>query len=226
MRFLHKLPLFILLCSFGLASAQAASIRYVSDDLSIPMRSGTTTRHKILKFINSGSEVKAQETNEDGTYTHITYEDTEGWVETKYLTQVKSAKDRLELANKKLEDNQNKIKSLNNQIKELETRNKKISSDLNNVTDEKSGLENNLQELRKTAARPIEIYENNKKLQDDLDNLRSQNDILATENANLKDKSLKEWFMIGAAVALGSLILGMIIPSIRWRKKSSWGDGF
>ena len=56
--------------------------------------------------------------------------------------------------------------------------------------------------------------------------LRNENKNLISENAQLNDNSPKKWFIIGAAVALGSLVLGMIIPNIRWRKKDSWGGSF
>ena len=35
----------------------AKNIQYVSDELTIPMRTGPTTSHKILKFLTSGTMV-------------------------------------------------------------------------------------------------------------------------------------------------------------------------
>jgi SH3 domain protein len=46
------------------------------------------------------------------------------------------------------------------------------------------------------------------------------------ENESLKDRTARDWFMVGAAVVLLGILVGLIIPRIRWRKKSSWGDTF
>ena len=46
-----------------------------------------------------------------------------------------------------------------------------------------------------------------------------------SENEELRDDSLKEWFLIGGGVSLFSLFAGLVIPNFRWRKKrDSWGD--
>ena len=45
---------------------------------------------------------------------------------------------------------------------------------------------------------------------------------LQQENENLKDRTARDWFMVGAGVVLLGIIVGLIIPRIRWRKKSSW----
>ena len=42
------------------------------------------------------------------------------------------------------------------------------------------------------------------------------------ENEGLKDRTARDWFMVGAAVVLLGIIVGLIIPRIRWRKKSNW----
>jgi SH3 domain protein len=37
----------------------------------------------------------------------------------------------------------------------------------------------------------------------------------------------QEWFIIGGGVSIGSLILGIILTRINWRRKrDSWGDSF
>ena len=212
---------------FSTPILQAETIRYISDDLTIPMRSGTTNRHKILKFLNSGMPVKVLETTEDGLYSYISIEgDKEGWVETNKLMSTKSAKDQLVINNQKLETSEKKIKELRSIIANLKTDNKRLESELASTTEQKNTLRQTLTEFKTSAAKPIAIYEKNKQLENDINQLTNENKSLISENAQLNDDSLKKWFIIGAAVALGSLVLGMIIPNIRWRKKDSWGGSF
>lgn len=43
----------------------AKNIQYVSDELTIPMRTGPTTSHKILKFLTSGTMVDVLDVSDD-----------------------------------------------------------------------------------------------------------------------------------------------------------------
>ena len=62
---------FLLLFLNSASYSWAETNRYVTDDLTIPMRSGTTTSHKILKFLKSGTKVVIKETTEDGLYSWL-----------------------------------------------------------------------------------------------------------------------------------------------------------
>jgi SH3 domain protein len=52
--------------------------------------------------------------------------------------------------------------------------------------------------------------------------LERQLQTVQQENETLKDRTARDWFMVGAAVILLGIIVGLIIPKIRFRKKSSW----
>ncbi len=52
--------------------------------------------------------------------------------------------------------------------------------------------------------------------------LERQLQTLQQENEGLRDRTARDWFMVGAGVVLLGIIVGLIIPRIRWRKKSSW----
>jgi SH3 domain protein len=223
-RFSLQLQIFILGFCLLVPSAMAETVRYISDDLTVPMRSGTTIRHKILKFLNSGTQVKVLEKSEDGNYARVIVSEDgrEGWVKTEYLMKTKSGRDRLLLANQKIQANNNQIQSLKQTIDDLKKQNQAIEDDRKKLMDKNNALQSTLSELRKTASKPIAIHEQNKALEAQIEEVSTRNKQLISENAKLNDKSLKEWFIIGAVVALGSLILGLIIPSIKWRKKDSW----
>ena len=208
-------------------AGHAQTTRYVSDDLTIPMRSGTTNRHKILAFLNSGTAVKVLEQTDDGSHARIKIDDDrEGWVKTEHLMNTPSARDRLVTARQKLEDGKQQIESLKKTIAELKQQNHQLEDRRSQLLADNGSLQSTLEELRSTAANPIAIHEKNKQLEAMIDELSSRNKSLLSENAKLNDNSLKEWFIIGAVVALGSLILGLIIPNIKWRKKDSWAGSF
>lgn len=202
----------------------ASSTRYVTDDLTIPMRTGTTNRHKILKFIPSGTMLTILETSEDGTHIKTRIDGIEGWIESKLLVESPGAREQLIKVQQRLDaitqDNapmQQKIDSANQQVDELSRKNKELMR-------ENEQLNRTITKFKTAAAEPIKIAEENEQLSKEIDAQRNINDALINENAQLKDNNIKEWFVIGAIVSLGSLIFGLIIPSISWRRKKSWGE--
>jgi SH3 domain protein len=207
-------------------TSHAETVRYVSDDLTIPMRSGTTNRHKILAFLNSGTAVKVLQQTDDGGYTRVFVDDKEGWVQTDKLMNNRSARDRLVTANQKLDDSKQQIATLRQNIAELKQQNQQLEDSRKQLQEDNNRLQATLVELRTTAANPIAIHEQNQQLEATIDEISARNESLMSENARLNDNSLKEWFIIGAVVAIGSLLLGLIIPNIKWRKKDSWAGSF
>jgi len=48
---------------------------------------------------------------------------------------------------------------------------------------------------------------------------------LKQQNRDLGNDSTQRWFLIGAGVVLLGIILGLILPHLRFqRRKSSWGS--
>ena len=48
-----------------------AKVLYVSDELKVPMRSGASNGHRIVKFLVSGAALTVIEVSEDGNFTHV-----------------------------------------------------------------------------------------------------------------------------------------------------------
>ncbi|MCW9013070.1 MAG: TIGR04211 family SH3 domain-containing protein [Gammaproteobacteria bacterium] len=222
-----KFILSFLMLALFIAPLQAETVAYVSDSLTIPMRSGTTNRHKILKFLPSGTQLKIQQTSEDGSYVKvITPEDKEGWVEVAHIMDQPSAREQMIVLNKKLDDMQSKISNLKTSLSENKNLLKQYENQNTTLDEQNKALRRELSTLKKTASNPIAVAEKNKSLENQITDISNKNEQLMQENARLNDNSIKEWFMIGAAVSLGSLFLGLIIPRISWRKKESWGSNF
>lgn len=219
--------LFLLTSIFLLPAMQAwAETRYVSDQLSIPMRSGASSKHRIVSFPKSGMLLNVQETSEDGVYLRvITPDGKQGWVEKQYSMRQPSARDRIVVANKKLEKSIAQVKDLEQQISTLETQNKELSAELKQNQREIKSQESSMEKLRRVSANPVALANKNRILEDQLSQLTESNTLLAEENIRLADESTKDWFMLGAAVSLGSLLFGLLITRINWkRKRQSWGD--
>ena len=72
------------------------------------------------------------------------------------------------------------------------------------------------------AAQPILLDKQNRELKQQNVSLEKELQLIQQENQVLKDRSQREWFIAGAGVLLGGMLLGLILPKLRWRKKSGW----
>jgi len=121
-------------------------------------------------------------------------------------------------------------------LAELELQNRKMKTSMQEIKEEKGAIakENStmdadyrkvsqeLAEIKRTASSALAIDSENKDLKSRLVALERNLQILKQENENLKDRTARDWFMVGAGVVLIGILAGLIIPRIRWRKKSSW----
>ena len=209
--YIQLISLCLLLSS---AVVSAKDIQYVSDQLTIPMRTGTTINHKILKFLDSGLPVNVLEVSDEGNHSLISLVDDEtktGWVETSLLMKQPSARDQIIVIKKKNQDLKDQRTELKKQIVELKEKERKLYQ-----------VQQTLAHLRKSAAKPILIAEENAALKKQLGEEQAKNVRLVEENIFLSDKNIKQWFMIGAAVSIGSLLLGLLITRINWKKNDRW----
>ncbi len=216
----------ILLSLFS--SMVSAQTLYVSDELKIPLRSGDTNQHRIVKFLKSGAPLEVQETNEAGTYYRVvTGSGKEGWVEAKDVMQQASARSRLPVLQNKISDlkqqlntQKSSIKTLKAEIRDLQQQNAKLDDFGQRKTED-------LARLKKLAARPVALAQKNKELEGELSKVRSELAYTTAENDRMKNDEIKQWFMIGGGVSLISLFFGLIIPNFKWRRKTdSWGGDF
>jgi len=226
----NTLPKFLFLFLLSISNLSLAkNVQYVSDQLTIPMRTGTTTSHKILKFLKSGMAVDVQEMSADQKHARVVLLEDEtkmGWVETRLLMPEASAREQLVKLNQRNQDLKARSSELKKELKELSNQNAELQKVQGQLEDKIQELENTLARLKTSAANPIRIAEENEQLKELLNTQRDKNIELVSENAFLADQSIKQWFMIGGAVSIGSLILGLLITRISWRKKSSWAGSF
>ncbi|MGB5260156.1 MAG: TIGR04211 family SH3 domain-containing protein, partial [Gammaproteobacteria bacterium] len=96
------------------------------------------------------------------------------------------------------------------------------SKNLGSLDNQSRKVNQELAEIKRTASSALAIDSENKELKSRVVSVERQLQTLQQENESLKDRTARDWFMVGAAVVLLGIIVGLIIPRIRWRKKSSW----
>jgi SH3 domain protein len=220
---MRAIKLLTLVCSTCLfAGIALAETNYVSDQLEVTLRSGKSTSHSIIRMLRSGTPVEVLEEDKDSGYTMVRALGKEGWVLSRYLMKGPVPRDQLADAEKKLAElelENRKMMTAMQALKEEKTTiqqaNSSMDADYRKVSQE-------LAEIKRTASSALAIDSENKDLKSRLVALERNLQTLQQENENLKDRTARDWFMVGAGVVLIGILVGLIIPRIRWRKKSSW----
>lgn len=216
----------VVLFSVLTSGAASAETGYVSDQLKVPLRSGASSGHRIIKFLKSGVSFNVIDT--DGDYSEVEMNgDKTGWVLTKNVMSIPSARDRLVAANAKVTKSKAEIKGLKSSLNKLKSEIKKLKNDKNSLQSERTNLSNSLDDLKITAANPVALSKKNKLLKKELTKAHANESMLDKDNQQLRSNVTQEWFVIGGAVSIGSLIFGVLLTRINWRRKrDSWGDNF
>lgn len=207
----------------GIALTAQAETRYVSDELEIAMRSGTSTQHRILRMVPSGTALQVLQHDEATGYSRVrTPSGAEGWVLTRYLMTTPAARERLAATEKKMAELELQTRERMAKLSDRDREFLNVSQELGQVKDENLKLSKQLADIQRTASSALAIDAENKDLKSRLMQMEREQETLRQENQALRDRTARDWFMIGAGVVVLGIILGLILPRIRIRKRSSW----
>ncbi len=218
-----KIRLVLAALSLSLCASALAETRYVSDDLEITMRSGKGNSYSITRMLSSGTPVEVLEIDKDAGYTKVRASNgKEGWVLTRYLMKTRAARERIADSEKQLAELELEKRKLETAMTALTEEKNSLNTQLSSLDGESRKTSQELAEIKRTASSALAIDSENKQLKGHVVSLERQLQTLQQENEGLKDRTARDWFMVGAGVVLLGIIVGLIIPRIRWRRKSSW----
>ena len=90
---------------------------------------------------------------------------------------------------------------------------------------ENQRLETELSDLQAKAANVISIDRENTSLRKELTDTQIVLEALQQENDELSSRRIMHWFLIGAAVLLAGVVVGLVLPGLRRRKRGGYGSG-
>ena len=221
-----KFPLFaITVCIVGLCAPQDALSQsvWVSDQFEITLRSGPSTSNAIQLMVGSGTELEVLERDADAGYTRVrTAGGTEGWVLSRYLMSEPSAREQLQTLSSQLSSANTSGSSLTNQLSAIRGEYRTAESRIETLEREKSALNKELTEIKRTAANVLSINDENTDLHKQVMDAGIRVDVLEQENRELSSQTRRYWFMTGGLVLVVGIILGLWLPRIRWRRRSGY----
>jgi SH3 domain protein len=212
-----------LLSALLFASAASAESAWVSDEFEITLRSGPSTSNAIELMLSSGTELEVLERDTESGYTRVrTGGGTEGWVLTRYLMNEPAAREQLATLTSQLSSEASRGSSLNAQLGAIRTEYDNATQRIETLEREKSELEEELEEIKRTSANVLSINNQNKQLREQLAAEEIRVATLEQENRELSSQTTRYWFMSGALVLVVGMVLGLWLPRIRWQRRSRY----
>ncbi len=213
----------VILLSIGVASQAGAQTRYVTDELVITVRTGRSTQNAIIESLSTGDAVTVLEEDAASGYMRVRTESgKEGWALTQYLVPAPVARDRLAVAERELGQARETIASLRAQVAELTEQLGSVTSRMQEAETAATSLNDELVDVRSVSANALTIRDQNESLRRRLNERDAQVEQLTTENAALAGRADREWFVLGAGVLVVGIVLGLIIPSLRRKRRTDW----
>jgi len=217
---MKKLAVLIILCLF--ASVAWAKEQYVIDVLYITLRDSPMEDATVLRALKSGTKLEVLELGENG-YSHVrTEKGEEGWAKTKYLSDEPVAIIRVERLQAKNDSLMAEMKALKEKSSLAKRKVKEAEKERKRLESKSQKLQSQNAKMKSMSAKPMELAKENEALasknasmESELKELREEKDL------NFNSKS-RDWFIAGAGVLILGMVIGLILPSIRWRKRNSW----
>jgi len=201
------------------SSIAAAATQYVSDELSINMRRGPGTSYRITKLLDAGEQL--QTLSEDNGWTQIRDSSgSMGYVLTRFLSSEPAARTQIEQMKSQTSKLQTENAELKSELSEALNGSKELGNTKRELVEENKSLSSQLQQIRETSADAIRISDENEKFREQLLSMRSDNERLRHENEALQSR--REGMKIGALIMIGGIVVGLLLPLFRKRRKGSW----
>lgn len=186
------------------SQVSVAKTKFVTDEFEIMLRTGQSIQHKIRRQVKSGTQLTVLQESDD--YTNVRLPSgVEGWVLTRYLTDQPSGRE---------------------QLTTLQKRHKRLKTKFNEAVEEKKQpLQEEIAKLKNIVKRPIELQRENDQLKTQLEQEKLRFEKLAAESEILKSPMKdRQWFVSGALVVIGSMLLGIVLTRIPWTRKKKWNQ--
>jgi SH3 domain protein len=187
------------------------------------LRTGPSTNNAIERMLSSGTELEVLDTDPDAGYSQVrTTVGTEGWVLTRYLMGEPPAREQLERLTGQLTNANTRGSSLGSQLDAIRAEQKRSEDRANSLESERDALQTELGELKRKAANVLAIDTQNQNLRLQLTDAEMKVSVLEQENESLSAQGNRYWFITGALVLVGGILLGLVLPRIKFQRRSRY----
>lgn len=210
----------------GMSLTVFAESRWVSDQFEVMLRTGPSTNNAIELMVDSGTELEILDEDAEAGYTRVrTGGGTEGWVLTRYLMAEPSAREQLETLTGQLTSANAQGSSMGSQLSAIRGEYDGAKRQIRQLEQDKSNLQSQIDEITQKAANTLAIDRQNQELQQQLTDAEIKVSMLEQETEELSGQTTRNWFITGALVLFAGVLLGLILPRMKFQRKSRY-DSF
>jgi len=213
----------VLAATLLFAAAAGADTRYISDELTVPLRRGPSNAHKIIHAgLPSGTPLEIISEDKSAGFTEVrTPNGTEGWVPSQYLTAEPAARDRLAVATKRIDTLTAELGTLRQGMKAEQSERKSAEGTSTDLSKQVKQLQNELSEIKRVSSNAVATYEENKSLKATSAQLEQTVAEQTRELQSLKSSELLVWLLSGGGLVALGLVFGVLIKA-RPKRRTGW----
>ncbi|PSJ18949.1 TIGR04211 family SH3 domain-containing protein [Nitrosomonas supralitoralis] len=218
------LLIWLIVC-FPYSASISAETRYVSDQLEVTFRRGPSLSHAVLRMLKSGTPVEVLENDPETGHTRVKISNgMEGWILSRYLSVEPDTRSQLIKMIKQIDLADANEGSVSDQLKAVRAEYERTRKRLQTLESENKQLVEQMESIKKTSANVLRIDGENKELHEKLITNEERLISLQLENRELENHNQKDWFIAGALVLCGGIVLGVVLPMFSRRKRSPYGS--
>ena len=197
---------------------------YTSDELIVLLRTGPSIENAIIRNMRPGTALEVVEQDAGNSYSQVRLSgtDVEGYVLSQYLSPERAARDLLAESERNLGTTRARVQALETEVANLETELRTTHDTLDAERSSGSAVSAELAAIREASANAVALRDQNETLRRRVNELTAQTEAMAIENSQLASRSRQNWFVVGAAVLFGGIVIGLIAPTLRRTRRSSW----
>lgn len=214
----------LLMVLVGVMAPAIADTRYISDELTVYVRSGPSTKFKIISGLKSGRALEVTGVEQEGWLPVRLGSGAEGYVLKHQVRRTPVAKAQLESALAERDKLRKRVADLKEQLSSSTSEGRKKNNAHSKLLAQYDALQSRFDKLQQTSSRAVEIEAENDQLINQVTTLEAERDQLRLEVGKLRSNSDRDWFLAGAAIILLGMVIGLILPKIRWQRRDSWSQ--
>ena len=198
-----------------------AETMYITENQDVLIRGGKGNEFKILAIKKAHAPVELL--RDEGDYSYIRTEGgIEGWVLSRYLTRDLPGPLIIDKLNAELEKLRQANTNVSREFQQLQEQNKSLETSSAALEQKAQTLERQYQDLKSASANVLQLKQAHDRLKEENTQYARSAAELAKKNEQLQSNRALLWYIAGAATLLIGVAIGMIMQSLKHKKKKSF----
>lgn len=202
-------------------AAPEGEIRYVTDMVRTPVRSGAGADYRILnRGLPSGTAVTYFATSDDGVWAEVeTAGGTRGWLRAQYLQTEAPIANRFSEVEQALAAATERAELAEGRLRETEALAANSDEATARLTRDLAATEEELNNVKRISANAIELDRMNQSMAMELEEIKAKVDVLKLENARLEERANSNRLLQGIFAVIVGVIIALVVPRFTGKRR-------